>query len=64
VDLCRPLTNRDGIKNLAWAWTEAGTGARMSKVVLPAQLSEQAPLEDATTLHKTDSGRSFRVTPA
>ena len=52
VDLCRPLTNGDGIKNLRLVEEEAGPGARMSNVVLPAELSEQAPLEDPTTLHK------------
>src|ERR1700694_5872750 len=50
TDLCRPLSNRDGVKNLAWSWTEPRASARMPKEVLEAKLPYEATLEDSATL--------------
>jgi hypothetical protein len=50
TDLCRPLSNGDGVKNLAWSWTEPSASARMPKVVLAAKLLDEATLENPTTL--------------
>ncbi len=44
-DLGWPLTNRDGIDNLALCGTDATAGARVSKVAPPAELLAQSASE-------------------
>jgi len=51
VDLRRRLSNGNG-ENLTLPWTELSAGARMAKVVLTAELLNQAAFEDAATLHE------------
>jgi hypothetical protein len=42
LDLCRSLSNRNGVENLPLSRVRPSAGAGMSKVVLTAQLFEEA----------------------
>ncbi len=54
-DVGGPLTNGDGVDDLALRRTDASAGARMSKVALAAELPEQGALEHTATLNKQTS---------
>ncbi len=60
LDFRWPLSNGNGLADLASPWTEPSAGARMAKVVLPAKLLDQAAFEDAATLHEQTAVYRFR----
>ena len=52
LDFCWSLSNGNGVENLPLSRVEPSAGARMSKVVLTAQVFEETAPQDPTTLHE------------
>jgi hypothetical protein len=60
VDFCWPLANRNGVANLPLPRAQPSAAARMTKVVLTAQLFEEAAPQHAATLHEEAAVDRFR----
>jgi hypothetical protein len=60
INFCGPLSNRNGIENLPLSRVQPSAGARMSKVMLAAQVLEETAPQDAATLHEQAAGDRFR----
>jgi hypothetical protein len=52
TDFCRSLSNRNGVENLPLSRGQPSAGARVSKVMLTAQVFEKTAPQDAATLHE------------
>jgi hypothetical protein len=60
LDFCRSLANGNGVENLPLARGHPSAGARMSKVVLAAQVFEETAPQNAATLHEQAAVDRFR----
>jgi hypothetical protein len=52
ADVCGPLPNGNGVDNLPLSRASSSARARVTKVGLTPQLSEEAAPQDAATLHE------------
>jgi hypothetical protein len=59
LDFRRSLANRDGIQDLALSRSPTRSGARVPKVMLAAQVLQQATFEDAATLNEQTPVNGF-----
>jgi hypothetical protein len=68
LDVGRPFANRDGIQDLAGPRTPSSARAGVPKVMLTAQMLNQATFKDAATLHEQTAidrfGRHLHVSIA
>ena len=52
ANFCGSLANRNSVENLPLSRAEPSAGARVSKVMLAAQVFEKTAPQDAATLHE------------